>query len=138
VASFGKPPFSTSPLYLYYTRKPDCQKRPRPLTGRTSRWDQRHAGFPDFRIIVRWDKEVQKLREFVEGMKIPQGSCPYHLGYYAALRKVQIISLQHVECELTQGGERCRRVEELLPPSERRDVVGTPPRRQAAESDDSF
>jgi hypothetical protein len=78
---------------------------------------------PDFRIIVRRDREVSELREFLRSLGPDDGAGPYYRIYRLAVRKAQIISLEHVKRRLALDHDRYRRIEDLYTPAERPDVI---------------
>ena len=87
-----------------------------------------NASVPDFRIIVRWDTDVKKIRDLVNSLRPGPTDGAYHRVYYAALHKAQIISLEHVERKLEEGDDSYRRIEDLPSPDETLDIV--PPNPQ--------
>jgi hypothetical protein len=92
------------------------------------RWVFATSSAPDFRIIVRWDTDVQKIRDLISGLQASLTAGPYLRVYYAALRKAQIISLEHVERKLEESDDCYRRIEDLPAPAEMLDIV--PPNPQ--------
>ena len=81
---------------------------------------------PDFRIIVSFDDEVEDLREYLLSLKSADYRGEYFRIYRLALRKAQIISLEHVKRRLAKDDYRFRRIEDLYTPKERLDVIRIP------------
>ena len=94
----------------------------------SKQWVFANASAPDFRIIVRWDTDVKKVRDLINSVRAGPTKRAYHRIYYAALQKAQIISLEHVERKLEEGDDSYRRIEDLPSPDEMLDIV--PPNPQ--------
>jgi hypothetical protein len=83
---------------------------------------------PDFRIIVRWDTDVKKVRDLIRGLNAGPTEKAYLRVYLAALQRVQVISLEHIERKLEEGDNSYRRIETLPSPDEMPDVVPPNPK----------
>jgi hypothetical protein len=83
---------------------------------------------PDFRIIVKRDIEVEQVCKFISGLIAEPTAQAYYHYYYSAVKKAQIISLEHVERRLEQGDEKYRRIETLPMPAKRRRIIPLFPR----------
>lgn len=79
----------------------------------SERWYFKKTRAPHFRIIVRWDTDVTEIREFIKSLKASESASEYRRIYYFAVKRAQIISLEHVERQLQREKEGYRRVEDL-------------------------
>jgi hypothetical protein len=86
------------------------------------RWRLRNERFPDFRIIVQRDTEVKVVRDFLEELKPKVGARTYFKVYFAAVKRAQIISMEHVKRMLEAGSENYRRIEDLAKPDSRLNI----------------
>lgn len=91
------------------------------------RWVFAKTRAPNFRIIVKWDTDVKELHDFINQLKPATTPSTYHRIYYAAVKKAQIISLEHVERKLDEGDAQYRRIEDLPFPD---DVVPSNPKKK--------
>ncbi len=96
----------------------------------SERWIYRKNRAPDFRIVVRWDIDVKELRNFIGDLEANRTTSAYHRIYLTALKKAQIISLEHVERRLEKGDDHYRRIEDLPPPDERLNIAPRHPKKK--------
>jgi len=106
----------------------DFRRVARSLVG--DRWQFKEKRSPTFRIIVRLDIEVQPIRELIEGLTAGPKESAYLRIYYAAVKKAQIISLEHVERNLEEGDASYHRIEDLPSPEEMLDFVPSNPKKK--------
>lgn len=85
-------------------------------------WKLRDERFPDFRIIVQRDVEIRIVRDFVEGLRPKLKARTYFKVYFAAVKRAQIISMEHVKRMLNAGSENYRRIEDLAKPETRLNI----------------
>ncbi len=95
------------------------------------RWKLRDERFPDFRIIVQHDAEVNILREFLSELRPKLEARTYFKVYYAAVKRAQIISMEHVKRMLKAGSENYRRIEDLAKPETRLNIRKIKPKAKA-------
>ncbi|MGE3809575.1 MAG: hypothetical protein AB7K24_33340 [Gemmataceae bacterium] len=86
------------------------------------RFELRENRFPSFRIIVKRDEEVAKLRKYIDCLTVKTKN-GYYPVYLAVLRRTQIISLEHVQRRLELNDEHYRRIEDLAEPAKRLNVI---------------
>jgi hypothetical protein len=85
-------------------------------------WKLKARRFPDFRILVQRDSEVDVVRDFLGDLRPEPGAQAYFKIYYAAVKKAQIISMEHVKRMLKSGSTRYRRIEDLSEPETRQNI----------------
>lgn len=124
---------------------PDCTPWEHPLDGvplllpddfqrvakefKPDRWKPKGERHPDFRIIVQRDFEVRILREFLQDLRSKASATTYYKIYCAAVKRAQIISMEHVKRMLRRGSETYRRIEDLPMPVTRLNVRPIKPKK---------
>ncbi|HKA06663.1 MAG TPA: hypothetical protein VKD71_05350 [Gemmataceae bacterium] len=90
------------------------------------KWKMKEGRSPAFRIIVRRDAVAKELRSYVKGLWIKPTVRGYYTVYVPAVKRAQIISLEHVERRLKVDDEHYRRIEDLTPPEKRLNIIPFP------------
>lgn len=91
-------------------------------------WKFQESCSPDFRVIVRWDVDVAIIRTLIEEVAEEPATSQYERVYRAALRNVQVISLEHVERKSeAEDSDEYRRIEDLPFPE---DIVPLNPKKK--------